>query len=184
MKDKVIFLDRDGTINKEVNYLYRKDDFEFIDNAPKAINLFHELGYRVIVITNQAGVARGFYREKDVEVLHSYIDYLLESEGTFVDAYYYCPHHPEGTVVEYSHICRCRKPEVGMIEDALKDYDIDLPNSIFIGDKEIDIETGKSAGVGRCFLVRSGHCIDEKDTKADAIFNDIFEIAIVLSQIK
>jgi len=173
MKDKVIFLDRDGTINKEVNYLYRKDDFEFIANAPKAIKLFHELGYRVIVITNQAGVARGFYREKDVEVLHCYIDYLLESEGTFVDAYYYCPHHPEG-----------RKPETGMIEDALKDYDIDLPNSIFIGDKEIDIETGKNAGVGRCFLVRSGHCIDEKGTKADAIFSDIFEIATVLSQTK
>ena len=180
MKDKAIFLDRDGTINKEVNYLYRKDDFEFIPNAPKAIKLFHEIGYRVIVITNQAGVARGFYREKDVEILHSYIDYLLDREGTFIDAYYYCPHHPEGTVVEYSYICSCRKPEIGMIEEALKDYDIDLPNSIFIGDKEIDIETGKCAGVGRCFLVRSGHIVDESNTLADAVYNNIFEISNIL----
>ncbi len=182
--ERAIFLDRDGTINKEVNYLYRKDDFEFISNATKAINLFHKSGYKVIVITNQAGVARGFYREIDVEILHSYIDYLLDREGAFIDAYYYCPHHPEGTVVEYSYICSCRKPEIGMIEKALKDYNIDLPNSIFIGDNEIDIETGKRAGVGKCFLVRSGHFIDEKNTKADAIFNDIYEIATVLSQTK
>jgi D-glycero-D-manno-heptose 1,7-bisphosphate phosphatase len=152
---------------------------------PKAIDLFHKLGYRVIVITNQAGVARGFYREIDVELLHTYIDYLLESNGTYIDAYYYCPHHPEGIVVGYSYICRCRKPQIGMIEDALKDYDIDLPNSIFIGDKEIDIETGKGAGVGRCFLVRSGgYCNNDKDSKADAIFNNILETAIFLSQNK
>lgn len=180
MKDKAVFLDRDGTINKEVNYLYRKDDFEFIPNAPKAIKLFHELGYKVIVITNQAGVARGFYKENDIEILHNYISLLLEKENTYIDAYYYCPHHPEGTIDEFSYICNCRKPEIGMIEKALKDYNIDLKNSVFIGDKEIDIATGKRAGIGRCFLVRSGHFIDEENTEADALFSDIFEIAISL----
>lgn len=182
MKDKAIFLDRDGTINKEVNYLYRKDDFEFIPNAPEAIKLFHELGYRVIVITNQAGVARGFYEENDIEILHNYINFLLEKENTYIDAYYYCPHHPEGTVDKYSYKCNCRKPEIGMIEKALKDYNIDLEKSIFIGDKEIDIMTGKLAGVGNCFLVKSGHLIDEDSTKADALFSDIYEIAIYLNK--
>lgn len=182
MKDKAVFLDRDGTINKEVNYLYRKDDFEFIPSAPEAIKLFHDLGYKVIVITNQAGVARGFYGENDVKILHDYIDYLLDREGTYIDAYYYCPHHPEGIVNNYSFYCNCRKPQIGMIEKVLKDYDIDLVNSIFIGDKEIDIQTGKSAGVGRCFLVKSGHLVDEENTEADALFNDIFEIAVYLNK--
>ncbi|MDQ4678407.1 HAD-IIIA family hydrolase, partial [Stenotrophomonas maltophilia group sp. RNC7] len=83
MKDKVVFLDRDGTINKEVNYLYKPQDFEFIPNAPKAIKIFHELGYKVIVITNQAGVARGYYKETDIEILHNYVDDLLKEEGTY-----------------------------------------------------------------------------------------------------
>lgn len=184
MKDKVIFIDRDGTINKEVNYLYKKEDFEFIPNAQNAIKMFRELGYRVFVITNQAGVARGYYKEKDINILHKYINELLEKENTKIDSYYYCPHHPEGIIDGYSYVCNCRKPQIGMIEQALDDYDIDLSNSIFIGDKEIDIETGKNARIGKCYLVRSGHWIDEKNTKADAIFNDIFEIALALSKNK
>lgn len=182
MSDRVIFLDRDGTINKEVNYLYRKEDFEFIPNAPKAIKIFHELGFKVIVITNQAGVARGYYKEKDIQILHSHIDYLLGKEGTHIDSYYYCPHHPEGIVAEYSFYCKCRKPEIGMLEKAVKEYDIDLENSIFIGDKEIDIQAGKYAGVGRCFLVRSGHLIDEINTEADKVFSNIYEVATSLSR--
>ncbi len=182
MKDKVIFLDRDGTINKEVNYLYKIEDFEFIPNTIEAIKIFHELGYKVIVITNQAGVARGYYKERDIEILHEHIDRLLEKEGTYIDAYYYCPHHPEGIIKEYSCKCNCRKPEVGMIEQAMKDYSIDLNNSIFIGDKEIDIQTGKKAGIGKCYLVKSGHSIDKKYTKAHAIFNNIFDISIMLKE--
>lgn len=105
------------------------------DFTPESIKIFHELGYRVIVITNQAGVARGYYEENDIEILHNHIDYLLDREGTYIDAYYYCPHHPEGTVCKYSYVCTCRKPEIGMIEQALKDFDIDLNNSLLVGDK-------------------------------------------------
>lgn len=177
MKDKVVFLDRDGTINKEINYLYKKENFEFIPKAPEAIKLFHDLGYKVIVITNQAGVARGLYTEKDIEVLHRYIDDLLSEKDTYMDAYYYCPHHPEGIIKKYSFVCDCRKPKAGLINKVIKDYNVDLKNSLMIGDKEIDIQTGKSSGIGKNILVRSGHKIEENNTQADMIFDNIYEVA-------
>ncbi len=175
--NKVIFLDRDGTINKEVNYLYKTDEFEFIDGAIEAIKTFHELGFKVIVITNQAGVARGYYEEKDVQTLHNYLDKVLQEHNTFIDAYYYCPHHPEGTVEKYSGKCNCRKPEIGMIEQAKMDYDIDLITSIIIGDKESDILTGKNAGIGKTVLVKSGHPIDQGKTVADEIYDNLYSFS-------
>lgn len=177
---KVIFLDRDGTINKEVNYLYKTDEFEFIDGAIDAIKTFHKLGYKVIVITNQAGIARGYYEEKDVQTLHNYLDTLLERYNTFIDAYYYCPHHPEGTVEKYKGKCNCRKPEIGMIEKAKEDYNIDLTKSVIVGDKESDILTGKNVGIGKTILVKSGHTVDEEKTVADEIYDDLYSFSIRL----
>ena len=92
---KVVFLDRDGTMNLEVNYLHRKEDLKLIDGTAEAIRLLNEAGYKVIVITNQAGVARGYYTEEDVKILHDYMNEVLERDGAHVDAFYYCPHHPE-----------------------------------------------------------------------------------------
>lgn len=180
--NKAVFLDRDGTINKEVNYLYRKEDFNFIPKTIEAIKIFHELGYKVIVITNQAGVARGYYKEQDIEILHRYVDKLLIAENTYIDAYYYCPHHPEGSVERYKIKCNCRKPNNGMIYHAVKDFNIDLRESIIIGDKEIDIQTGKSAGIGKCVLVRSGHIVDEFNTVADSIYDSLYNFAIKLKK--
>ena len=99
---KVIFLDRDGTMNEEVHYLHRPEDVRMIPGTAQAIRMFHEAGYRVVVVTNQAGVARGYYTEADVEALHSYMNSLLMKEGARVDAFYYCPHHPEP--VSYTHL--------------------------------------------------------------------------------
>lgn len=178
--NKAVFLDRDGTLNKEINYLYKPKDFIFISCVIEAIKIFHELNYIVIVITNQAGVARGYYTEEDVEKLHKYIDDLLEAKNTYIDAYYYCPHHPEGTINKYKINCKCRKPNIGMIERAVKDFDIDLSKSIIIGDKEIDVQTGKNAGIGKCVLVRSGKVIEEHNTVADSIFNRLYDFAISL----
>lgn len=175
--NKAVFLDRDGTINKEVNYLYKKEDFSFISKTIEAIKIFHELGYAVIIITNQAGVARGYYKEQDIEILHRYIDELLIAENTYIDAYYYCPHHPDGSVKRYKIKCNCRKPSHGMIEQAVKDFDIDLKESIIVGDKEIDVQTGKNAGVGQCILVRSGHIVDEANTVADSIYDSLYDFA-------
>ncbi|NLK96423.1 MAG: D-glycero-beta-D-manno-heptose 1,7-bisphosphate 7-phosphatase [Clostridiales bacterium] len=175
--NKVVFLDRDGTINKEVNYLYKKEELIFIPKTVEAIKIFHELGYKIIVVTNQAGVARGYYKEKDVEILHEYIDKLLIAEGTYIDAYYYCPHHPDGIVERYKKKCNCRKPNHGMIDQAVKDFDINLGESIIVGDKEIDVTTGKNAGIGKCVLVRSGHMVDEVNTVADSIYDSLYDFA-------
>ena len=92
---KVVFLDRDGTMNVEVNYLHRKEDLKLIDGTAEAVRLLNEAGYKVIVITNQAGVARGYYTEADVKILHDYMNEVLGRDGAHVDAFYYCPHHPE-----------------------------------------------------------------------------------------
>ncbi len=175
--NKAIFLDRDGTINKEINYLYRPEDFMFINGTVEAIRIFHELGYIVIVITNQAGVAKGYYTENDIMILHNYIDKLLANSDTYIDKYYYCPHHIDGIINTYKIKCDCRKPSTGMIDKAVADYNINLKNSIIIGDKEIDIEVGKKAGISKCVLVRSGHNINESETKADCIYDNIYDFA-------
>lgn len=178
--DKAVFLDRDGTINKEVNYLYKQEDFVFIPRTEEAIRIFRELGYKVIVITNQAGVARGYFSEKDIKILHQHMKDLLAAEGAYIDSYYYCPHHPEGSVELYKKECTCRKPNIGMIEQAVKDFEIDLSDSIIVGDKEIDIQTGKNAGIGTCVLVKCGHLVDENATVADMIFDNLYDLAINL----
>ena len=146
---KVVFLDRDGTMNVEVNYLHRKEDLKLIDGTAEAVRLLNEAGYKVIVITNQAGVARGYYTEADVKILHDYMNEVLERDGAHVDAFYYCPHHPEHGIGLYKKKCHCRKPETGMFEMAERDLTdgIDKMHSYMIGDKRIDAQAGKNFGV-------------------------------------
>ena len=145
---KVVF-DRDGTMNVEVNYLHRKEDLKLIDGTAEAVRLLNEAGYKVIVITNQAGVARGYYTEADVKILHDYMNEVLERDGAHVDAFYYCPHHPEHGIGLYKKKCHCRKPETGMFEMAERDLPegIDKVHSYMIGDKRIDAQAGKNFGV-------------------------------------
>jgi len=174
---KAIFLDRDGTINTERNYLFKTEDFVFIKGTIEAIRIFHTLGYKVIVITNQAGIARGYYSEDDVKRLHNYIDAELEKKGTYVDAYYYCPHHSEGIIAKYAVECKCRKPNTGMIEKAVHEWNIDLSESIIVGDKEIDVQTGENAGIGKKILVKSGRLVNEEVTLADMVYDDLISFA-------
>jgi D-glycero-D-manno-heptose 1,7-bisphosphate phosphatase len=152
---RAVFLDRDGTINIEKDYLYQASDFEFIPGAPEAIRLLNQAGIMVVVVTNQSGVARGYYTEEDVLNLHSHIAKELEHSGAHVDAWLYCPHHPSGRG-SYALPCNCRKPLPGMLQEAAARYDIDLENSTMIGDKRADIEAGQAAG-GRTILVRTGY---------------------------
>jgi len=180
--NKAVFLDRDGTINEEVNYLYKPPDLKLIPGTIEAINIFHDMGYKVIVVTNQAGVARGYYSENDIVALHKYIDSLLIEGGAFLDKYLFCPHHPQGIKEGYNIKCDCRKPETGMIEKASMEFDLDLPSSIIIGDKEIDIQTGKNARIGTCILVRTGYPVNESATRADYIFNDVKSFACFLKE--
>lgn len=172
---KVVFLDRDGTMNVEVNYLYRKEDLKLIDGTAEAVRLLNEAGYKVIVVTNQAGVARGYYTEEDVKILHNYMNELLEKEGAHVDAFYYCPHHPEHGIGIYKRKCHCRKPDTGMFEAAERDTPegIDKAHSYMIGDKRLDAKAGKNFGI-KGILVGTGYGADEhaEDEKKGCIKED------------
>lgn len=152
---RAVFLDRDGTINQEKDYLYRIADFEFVPGAPEAVRLLNEAGYLVVIVTNQSGVARGYYAEEDVETLHRHIAGELARCGARVDAWFYCPHHPAGRG-SYSLPCSCRKPLPGMLLEAARRFDIDLAASVMIGDKRADMEAAVAAGC-RPILVRSGY---------------------------
>lgn len=154
---RAIFLDRDGTVNMEKNYLHRPADWTWTPRAPEAIRGFNRLGFLVIVITNQSGIARGYYRPADVDLLHGYVNRLLEKSGAHITAYYYCPHHPD---FGERGACRCRKPEPGLIYRAGADFAIDLPQSYLIGDKISDLKAGLSAGVTP-ILVTTGYGQEE-----------------------
>lgn len=165
---KALFLDRDGVINKEKCYLYEIGNFEFIDGVFETCRKFQKKGYLLIVITNQAGIARGVYTEDDFQKLTHWMLTRFSEKGVTIDAIYHCPHHPE-----YTGRCDCRKPSPGMLEMARKKFDIDMRSSILVGDKESDIESGLMAGVGTNILVRSGHKIDVRSTRADRILKSI-----------
>jgi D-glycero-D-manno-heptose 1,7-bisphosphate phosphatase len=156
VKRRAVFLDRDGTINVELEYLHRIEDFEFIHGAPQAIRLLKDAGFMVIVVTNQSGVARGHYDEAAIDRLHRHMDAELAGFGAVIDAYYFCPHHPGHGIGEYKKQCGCRKPLAGMLFQAAEDFSLDLTSSYIIGDKVADVEAGLNAG---CIplLVRTGY---------------------------
>lgn len=158
--EKVIFLDRDGTLNEEVNYLYRPEDLKLLPGVAEALRSFKDQGYRLVVITNQAGVARGYYREEDVDILHGCLNKILAEKGAEIDAFFYCPHHPEHGIGAYKKKCHCRKPETGMFEQAEQCFSIDKSSSWMIGDKLIDVEAGHNYGVNT-LLVGTGYGEEE-----------------------
>jgi len=169
--NKALFLDRDGVINKEKNHLYKIEDFEFIDGVFETCKKYSDEGFLIIVITNQAGIAKGKYGEKDFSKLTEWMIKYFKEKNIIITKVYHCPHHPD-----YSGICSCRKPKSGMLLSAKKEFDINMAKSILIGDKESDIEAGINAGVGKNILVRSGHKVDENNSKADYIINSIKEL--------
>ncbi|CAG0988567.1 D-glycero-D-manno-heptose 1,7-bisphosphate phosphatase [Geobacteraceae bacterium] len=170
-----VFLDRDGTINVEKEYLHRAEEFEFVPGASEAIRLLKEAGFLVVVVTNQSGVARGYYDEAAVHRLHRFVDQELATVGASVDAYYLCPHHPHHGIGPYRTECACRKPLPGMLLSAAADLGIDLSRSWIVGDKAADVEAGLAAGC-RTILVRTGygaaeeHLVPPDVTVCDDIF--------------
>lgn len=153
MTKAAVFLDRDGTLNVDKGYVHRMEDWEWIPGAIGAITALKKAGFLVIVITNQAGIARDYYDEADMNNLHAIINMELQKHGATIDGFYHCPHHPEfGEERE----CECRKPMPGMIYEAERDLDIDLDHSWLVGDKASDIQAGLAAGV-RSILVLTGY---------------------------
>ena len=150
------FIDRDGVLNVDHGYVFRVQDFEWLPGAIDALGQLQRAGYALVVITNQSGVARGLYTLDDVDLLHAHLRADLQAHGVQVAGIYACPHHPDGVVPEYSLNCVCRKPMPGMIEQAAHDHGLDLTASWLFGDKASDIEAGRRAGVGRCWLICTG----------------------------
>ena len=173
--NKCIFLDRDGTINVDVSYLKYPEDLKLIEGSAQAIKLFHEDGFKVIVVTNQSGVARGYFTEDDVGRVNSHLSSLLKEKGTYIDDVFYCPHYEQGKVKEYSIDCSCRKPKPGMVFSAAQKYDLDLSACFVIGDKESDIQLGRTAGC-KTVLVLTGDGKKYADkTAADFIAEDLLD---------
>ncbi len=159
--NKAVFLDRDGVITKEPpHYAHRIDQLKLITKSAEAIRLLNESEFKVIVVSNQSGVARGYYQEKDIEIYNMAMQKKLEEKNAYIDAIYYCPHYPEATIKMYKIDCDCRKPKPGMLKRAEKDLNLDLKHSFLVGDKMSDIETGYRAGC-KTILVLTGQGNDE-----------------------
>jgi D-glycero-D-manno-heptose 1,7-bisphosphate phosphatase len=161
-KNTAVFLDRDGTLNEEVGYLDRLEKLKLYDNAAEAIRCINEIGMKTVVITNQSGVARGYFTEEFVKAVHRQIQDLLNRRGAFIDAFYYCPHHPEAAIKKYQQTCSCRKPEPGMLITAAHDLDIDLERSYTVGDMIKDIQVAGRVGA-KGILVKTGYGMNVLD---------------------
>lgn len=142
-----LFLDRDGVLNVDKGYLYRREDFVWIEGARETVRLANDRGWLVFVVTNQAGVARGYYEERDIAILHTFLQQELAAAGAHIDAFEYCPHHPDGTRPGYDRVCDRRKPGPGMIRDLLKAWPVDTARSFLIGDMPHDIAAADAAGL-------------------------------------
>lgn len=148
-KSKALFLDRDGTINIEKDYVYKIEDFEFLPGIFELIKKYQDNGFLIIIITNQSGIARGFYTDKDFKILNDWMIQSFKSEGIKISKVYYCPHHPKIT-----GDCSCRKPKPGMINQAIEEFNIDRVNSVLIGDKKRDILAGQNAEIGKNLYIQ------------------------------
>jgi len=182
MSRPAVFLDRDGTLNAEKNYLHRIEDWEWLSGVIEAISIINQMGYLAIVVTNQAGIARGYYSEDEVRKLHRQVDKILAGEGSWIDAYYYCPHHPN---YGNDQNCNCRKPKPGMLLQATADFNIDLDKSFMIGDKALDIFAGISAGVTP-ILVATGYGLHESELVSPTVLRapNLFEASKLLPSLQ
>lgn len=176
-KAKIVFLDRDGTINTEVNYLHTIEELVFIPKAIEAIRLLNQNGYKVIVVTNQAGVAKGYYEEEDIWKLHDYMQSELKKNNAWVDNFKYCPYHPSGKVKKYIKESEERKPGIGMFLAAEEKYEVEKENSWMIGDAVTDMVAGKKYGIST-ILVSTGHgkeSYQKRGCPYDYFVKDIYE---------
>ncbi|MCI0336457.1 MAG: D-glycero-beta-D-manno-heptose 1,7-bisphosphate 7-phosphatase [Acidobacteria bacterium] len=160
MKNRAIFIDRDGTINEEVGFLTMTSQFRLFGFAAEAIRLINDVGWRAIVVTNQSGIARGLFTEESLAELHAQMERSLEQKGALIDAIYYCPHHPDFGGPPYRQDCNCRKPKPGLLEKAARDFSLDLKECHVIGDRYRDVEMGRAVGA-RSVLVMTGYGREE-----------------------
>lgn len=156
MKKPAVFIDRDGTINEQMGYINHISRFVLLPGSAEAIRLLNDHGYLVIIVSNQSGVARGYFPMDLVNEVHDHMRALLERDNARVDGIFFCPHYPKGKLPEYSRVCECRKPKTGLIKMACGDFDIDMVNSYVIGDRCTDIELARNAAL-KGILVKTGY---------------------------
>ena len=166
MTIKTIFLDRDGVINKETGYLHEIEDFKFINGVFEACKHYKQLGYKIIIVTNQSGISRGHYSEDDFRNITDWMITQFNKNNIQILDTFHCPHLPDSG-------CNCRKPKPGMLLEAKKKYNINMLESWMIGDKETDITAAISSGINNTILVKSGHKINEADSRAKFIIDSI-----------
>ena len=187
MKNKFVLLDRDGVINVEKSYLHKIEDFEYEKNVVEGLLKLRDLGYKFAIITNQAGIARGYYTEEDYLKLQSFIEDDLFKKGIKIEKSYFCPHHPNVSG-KYGIECNCRKPNTGNFELAIKEFDIDVKNSFMIGDKITDLIPAEKLGITPV-LVKTGYGLESlkklEGTKLNSIVvNDILDFSEVLKNMR
>lgn len=178
MTSPAFFLDRDGVINKDTGYLYKVEEFEFLPGVMQACKTIQSHGYKIIIVTNQAGIARGYYSEEDFARLTEWMLGEFKREGIEINDVYYCPHHPEKGHAPYVKECQCRKPAPGMLLKAAQEHNIALETSYMVGDKLSDMGAGHAAGVKRSLLVASEsyeqeghHAFEDLNAAVKAIFD-------------
>ena len=159
MKLKAAFFDRDGVLNVDKSYLYKIEDLEWIDGAKEALAYLTQQGYTVFVVTNQSGIARGYYTVDDMNKLHEFMAQQVAAAGGKIEKFYYCPHLPEGKIAEYAVECDCRKPKPGLILRAFEEYGIDKDAAFLIGDKPRDVESAEAAGI-KGYLFSGGNLLN------------------------
>ena len=174
MSNKTIFLDHDGVVNKEINYLHKIKDCEFIPGIFEACNYFQDIGFKIIIVTNQSGIARGYFTESDYHKLTSWMLKQLKKNDIDILDIFHCPHGPESN-------CECRKPKPGMLIAAKNKHNINMKESWMIGDSERDIIAASSAGITNTILVKSGHKIDKENSKAKYHLNSIRDVSYLVN---
>jgi D-glycero-D-manno-heptose 1,7-bisphosphate phosphatase len=168
---RAVFLDRDGTIIEEVGYLDRAERVEFYPWTIDAIRAFNRAGLVVVMLSNQSGVARGFFTEAVVDDVHAHMAAMLAQGGARIDAYYYCPHHPDGKVALYARACDCRKPGRGLVDRAVRELGVDPRRSFVVGDRWLDVALARAVGAGGV-LVRTGYGLSEEQKPPDNLAAD------------
>lgn len=186
MGTPAVFLDRDGVINEDLGYVHTRETFRFIPGVFKACRLFREMGFRIIVVTNQSGIARGLFSVEDFDRLTRWMMEELRRHDAAIDDVYVCPHHPQHGIGEYRCACDCRKPQPGLLLRAALDWDLWMPGSVLVGDKWSDMRAGAAAQVGRCFLLPSAS--DSGEAPRDFLTCDyaesLLEVALRLREEK
>lgn len=178
-KNKAVFIDRDGCLIHELGYISKLKNVKFFKRSFDAVRLLRKNGFKIVVVTNQSGVARGYFPESFVKEAHSYISARLKKKGLKVDAFYYCPHHKKAVIAKYKKDCSCRKPKQGMIKMAAKKFNLDLKKSYTMGDKLTDVALGHNGGM-KGILVLTGFgkwqrtLIRKEKTKPDFIARDFY----------